>query len=190
MNRSNDEMYIESQEQRALERKVRESKRTCAAYDTAMKNAGTDEDRSYYRQRFNRTAVTLKKREAALREFAEKTGRRIETDRTMVGGFGRRQSAKAVYAAKHPTFQINLQLFGRPDYTKQSVASIEKGISSLHSRISEHNAKINVPSLFVPSWDALDPRRQQGLIKHWQKEVKNFETQILDMTEELSRRNI
>lgn len=81
--------YKDSQKQRALERKVRESKRTCAMLDAAGDTEG-----------FEKAATRLKQREARLKEFAQDTGRTVKSDRVQVPDFGRSEAGKARTAAQ------------------------------------------------------------------------------------------
>lgn len=67
--------YRESQQQRYLERRIRESKRECAMLDSMGDKEGFDE-----------AARRLKGRQAALKNFVSTTGRTNRVDRTQVVG--------------------------------------------------------------------------------------------------------
>lgn len=67
----NDKAYAESQEQRALERKIREAKRVVAMEG----NLATKEDKA-----------RVKELQAEMREFIERTGRTRRYDREQIGG--------------------------------------------------------------------------------------------------------
>lgn len=67
----NDKAYAESQEQRALERKIREQKRELEA----LGNTATAEDK-----------VKLRQYQADMREFIDRTGRTRRYDREQIGG--------------------------------------------------------------------------------------------------------
>ena len=84
--------------------------------------------------------------------------------------------------------KIDFQMFAEQDIKKQSTRSLQKGITSYDKRISEHQNKINNPSKFVKGWDNLPTYRQEGLIKHWKKEVENFRTSKNDRITELKER--
>ena len=88
--KENELAYKQSQKQRYLERKERESKRECAMLEAAGDQEG-----------FEKAAVKLKQRQAALKQFAEETGRTLKPDRVQVHGFGRSQAAKATQANDH-----------------------------------------------------------------------------------------
>lgn len=94
--KENELVYKQSQKQRYLERKERESKRECAMLEAAGDQEG-----------FEKAAVKLKQRQAALKQFAEETGRTLKPDRVQVHGFGRSQAAKATQANKNLQFIKN-----------------------------------------------------------------------------------
>lgn len=71
----NDRLYQESQEQRALERRIREAKRKQAAFQAAGLPEAADRQRALVRQR-----------QAAMREFIAKTGRARRYDRESMKG--------------------------------------------------------------------------------------------------------
>lgn len=82
--------YEINQMQRARERTVRKYKRRYLAEDAA----GADTTQS---------AVKLRAARAELADFTARTGGRVDSARTMVSGFGRSQSSKAAWAARHNT---------------------------------------------------------------------------------------
>lgn len=100
LGKPNDQVYEESQRQRYYERTIREVRRECAAYSAAKKAASDPDIASALDNMFQEAAVRLKRREAALDSFLEKTGRTKLPDRLAVYGFDRSTSAKAVWAAK------------------------------------------------------------------------------------------
>lgn len=71
----NDRLYQESQEQRALERRIRDAKRKQAAFQAAGLPEAADRQRALVRQR-----------QAAMREFIAKTGRARRYDRESIKG--------------------------------------------------------------------------------------------------------
>lgn len=71
----NDKLYQESQQQRALERSIREAKRKQAAFKAAgLGDAAAEMD------------VTIRDRQATMREFIKKTGRTRRYDRESIKG--------------------------------------------------------------------------------------------------------
>lgn len=93
-------LYEAEQKQRAYERKIRESKRILAAYDESIKNADDEAIKKAYQNIFNKESVKLKRREAELNNFCDKTGLLKRSDRVQKYGFGRSTAQKAVQANK------------------------------------------------------------------------------------------
>lgn len=100
LGKSNDRVYEESQMQRTLERRVRDSRRRCVTLNVAMKNATTDTLREMLKADFDSAAVLLKNRERALASFCSQTGRKDDASRITVYGFDHSVSGKAVWANK------------------------------------------------------------------------------------------
>lgn len=96
--RNNDQDYENGQRQRAYERAVRAAKRECVVYKTAMDEATNDIARAEYEDAFTRASVKLKRREARLADWVEKTDGNREREREAVAGFDRSVSSKAVWA--------------------------------------------------------------------------------------------
>ena len=86
--------------QRAGERDVRALKRRTLAAQTAVENAPNEEVKTALQEDYEANAVKLKEAEKQLRMFCIQTGRRRDTFREQVDGFGRSASQKAVHAAK------------------------------------------------------------------------------------------
>ncbi len=75
------------------------------------------------------------------------------------------------------------------DYQKNfSIAALEKTVKNLDEKIALHISKINIPEQHYPDWEKRDPREREGLIKHWRKEVANFQRQRNIALAELRRR--
>ena len=81
--KENAEQYEKICNQRALERKVRASKRECTALDTLGDKEG-----------FDKAAYKLKQQEQQLKSYCEKNGLTYKPDRTATPGYGRSQAAK------------------------------------------------------------------------------------------------
>lgn len=88
----NDRLYRQSQQQRALERKVRRAKQECIAYD----KVGDIEA-------FRRSSAKLQRSRNQLDDFIRSTGRTRRSDREQVAGFDRSLSSKASTAARKAT---------------------------------------------------------------------------------------
>ncbi len=92
--------YEISQKQREAERRVRALKRRVVASQTAVQNAPDEETKAALEADYTQNAVSLKAAEKQLRDFCKATGRRNDTFRTQVDGFGRSEAQKAVQANK------------------------------------------------------------------------------------------
>ena len=99
--KENAEQYEKICNQRALERKVRASKRECTALDTLGDKEG-----------FDRAAYKLKQQEQQLKSYCEKNGLAYKPDRTATPGYGRSQAAKttASYKAAVKTEEDQIKL--------------------------------------------------------------------------------
>lgn len=99
----NGEKYTEyeiSQMQRKGERKVRALKRRAAALDEAAKNTDDPALKQGLNDDFAAVSVRLKDAEKTLKDFCRQTGRRNDTFRSQVNGFGRSTAQRTVQAAK------------------------------------------------------------------------------------------
>lgn len=92
--------YDATQKQRAMERRIRATKRELAGYDAGI-GAATDESlKAELQTAFDRKSVLLKRQEAALRDFTKQTGLARDRAREQAYGFNKSVSQKAVYADK------------------------------------------------------------------------------------------
>ena len=130
--------YEISQMQRAAERKVRALKRQVIASQTALENAPDDLTRAELQTDYTQNAVKLKKARKALQEFCKQTGRRNDTFRTQVEGFGRSQAQKAVWADKKAqkdlTFSKNSGTINLEEDNFISLKRIQNNIKGLFTK--------------------------------------------------------
>lgn len=84
--------------------------------------------------------------------------------------------------------KMNLQLFAEKGIKKQKSKALKRGIKTLRERISKHEGYIKNPKAHCPDWDELDVRRREGLIRHWKKEINNFQESITEREAELRER--
>lgn len=85
----NNKKYNESQEQRKLEREIREQKRRAIV---AEQNGDAEA--------LKKAQIKLKEKEAEAKAFAKRTGRTNRANRQQVDGFGKSEAQKAVQTAK------------------------------------------------------------------------------------------
>ena len=89
---------------------------------------------------------------------------------------------------KKSTIKLDIQFFAEKDLINQSSASLKKGIKSLEKEIKIHEAKLNNPENFDIGWNNKDNRAKEGLLKYWQKEIRNQNESIENRIEELRKR--
>ena len=188
----NGKMYTEyevSQMQRAGERKVRELKRRCVAYDEAVKRASDDAAKAAMQKKYQDSAVKLKVAEKSLKEFCNATGQDRDRFREQVVGFGRSEAQRAVQAAKKA--EINKQFkqkYGEyvcdalTDSEKSDILKNKESLSNLMARkwYLAHDAKI--PSLIDKSCSIEEQARQAFELRN------GFRTITRDMMEEQDTR--
>jgi len=104
---------------------------------------------------------------------------------------------KAANSQKNPTnpltkssnrVKINTQFFAEKDIENQESGSLKRAMRKYKEKIALHQDKINDPQKYISNWESLDVREQRGLIRHWQKEIQNFQTSIDDRITELKKR--
>ncbi len=99
-----------------------------------------------------------------------------------------KKSGSGIIKEKRNIHEMNLQFFAEKDIKNQSSSSLKRAIRKYQARIEEHETKINNPSEIYPDWDSFDERYQQGLKRHWNKEIRNFKQSIQDRIDELKER--
>jgi len=100
LNKPNNTMYEQQQEQRAYERAIRASKRECLALDTAIQVATDEAVEKELRDAYTKAAVKLKRKKDALKGFLERVERTRNEEREWVNGYGHSAAQKAVWAAR------------------------------------------------------------------------------------------
>lgn len=84
--------------------------------------------------------------------------------------------------------KIDLQFFTEKDINNQSSNSLKRAIRKYKSNIILHTDKINNPHKYIPEWDSLDIREQNGIKKRWNKEIITYSNSINERIEELKKR--
>lgn len=124
--KENAKQYEKICNQRALERKVRASKRECTSLDTLCDKEG-----------FDKAAYKLKQQEQQLKSYCEKNGLTYKPDRTATPGYGRSQAAKttASYKAAVKAEQEQIKLIDVDKFDNTVI--IDKYKSSKKFKLSE-----------------------------------------------------
>lgn len=128
-------LYEAEQRQRAMERKIRATKRTLAACDEALTNLlnspATKETTELLKFEFRKQSVQLKQNEAELINFTQKTGLLDEKSRKQVSSFGKSISQKAVQSNK-----IELDKYERYHYNKDgNIIPTDNWLERKHSSV-------------------------------------------------------
>ena len=75
------------------------------------------------------------------------------------------------------------------DYKKNfSIVALEKTVKNLDEKIELHVSKINNPEQHYTDWSQRTELQRDGAIKHWRKEISNFQKQKNIALAELKRR--
>ena len=150
--KENAEQYEKICNQRALERKVRASKRECTSLDTLGDKEG-----------FDKAAYKLKQQEQQLKSYCEKNGLTYKPDRTATPGYGRSQAAKttASYKAAVKAEQEKIKQLEIDKAEKDAI--IKEKENSFHSDLKNGNIKKEI-----------DENHQKKHItgKVWKQQVK------------------
>jgi len=89
---------------------------------------------------------------------------------------------------KSSTMGIGLQFFANRSIPKQKDGQLMKSIKSWQANIEQHKKKLANPAEFDVDWDSKSAEQKAGLIKHWQKEIRNFESNVRAAEDELKKR--
>lgn len=89
---------------------------------------------------------------------------------------------------KSSKIKANLQYFAEKDIKNQESSSLKRAIKKYQKRIDEHNEKIKNPEKYIEDWESLSSMKQEGLKRHWNKEIRNFNNSIDDRVAELKER--
>lgn len=84
--------------------------------------------------------------------------------------------------------KMDLQLFAEKDMYGQASGSLKRAIRKYEKRLREHESYIREPEKHCPDWHEKSAEEQAGLKRHWEKEIRNFETSIRDRVDELKKR--
>lgn len=71
---------------------------------------------------------------------------------------------------------------------RQSSTALKRGIRKHLKQIDKHKEHLQNHSEYIKEWEDYDERFREGLKRHWQKEIHNFEQSINDKMEELRKR--
>lgn len=87
-----------------------------------------------------------------------------------------------------PSFVVSMQHFAERDIERQESGSLKRAIRKYNQRIAEHKEYIRNPKVHCPDWDSYSEQKKNGLVRHWEKEIRNFEESIQNRIDELKSR--
>lgn len=128
--------YDATQKQRAMERRIRATKRELAGYDAGIDATTDDSLKSELQTAFNKKSILLKRQEAALKDFTKQTGLARDRAREQVSAhfdskqgktvaFNKSVSQKAVHKAE-AHYQQWIQEIGAADSAPKTLAEYYK----------------------------------------------------------------
>ena len=171
--KENAEQYEKICNQRALERKVRASKRECTALDTLGDKEG-----------FDKTAYKLKQQEQQLKSYCEKNGLTYKPDRTATPGYGRSQAAKttAGYKRQLEVEKLKTELFDVDKCTDDVIIKLNGKLSDREARQWYLEQDRRIPEMIDKSLP-LEEQAKQAF------ELRNkFRTQTRDLMKDQEKR--
>lgn len=86
------------------------------------------------------------------------------------------------------TLKMKLQFFAEEDIYRQESGSLKRAIRKYEKRVREHEDYLREPEKHCADWDDKSIEEQEGLKRHWNKEIRNFKQSIKDREEELRKR--
>ena len=197
----NKRAYELQQRQRAMERRIRDSKRKCMGLKQGLDSATTDEGKALAEKAYQKQAALLQKRNQAYNQFCEDNNLKKLNERITIAKWDRSQAAKARAAAKKVQKsvakysesgtikkKIDIQFFANKSIQKQSSRSLKKSMASWQDRMAEHTLWLSNPRLHDSHWDEKTPQHQAGLLRHWQHEIDTFKNNLKDAETELKKR--
>lgn len=171
--KENAEQYEKICNQRALERKVRASKRECTTLDTLGDKEG-----------FDRAAYKLKQQEQQLKSYCEKNGLTYKPDRTATPGYGRSQAAKttAGYKRQLEVEKLKTELFDVDKCTDDVIMKLNGKLSDREARQWYLEQDRRIPEM-IDKTLPLEEQAKQAF------ELRNkFRTQTRDLMKDQEKR--
>lgn len=138
--------------------------------------------------------------------FSRKMGLRQERERIYLDGHGRvapkngvtqqryfsrsieKSLVSGIIKREGKTPKLDLQFFAEKDIKNQESGSLKRAIRKFKKRIKGHEDYLEHPEKHCPDWNEKSKWEQEGLKKHWKKEIRNFNQSIQDRIDELKVR--
>lgn len=84
--------------------------------------------------------------------------------------------------------KVDIQFFANRSIAKRTDKQLHKSINSWKKNITEHQEKLQAPGKYDKEWNEKNSSAKAGLLKHWEKEINNFQKNTDLAYEELERR--
>lgn len=96
--------------------------------------------------------------------------------------------SSGIIKEKGSTLKMDLQFFVEKDIANQESGSLKRAIRKYEKRIKEHEDYLEHPEKHCSDWEEKNRWEQEGLKRHWKKEIRNFNQSIQDRIDELKAR--
>ena len=96
----NKKQYEKEQKQRAMERRIRDTKRKVLGLRTAMDKALSEEERAGFEKEYRKKSALLQQQNEAYNAYCKETGQKKRADRIAIALWNRSEAAKATAAAR------------------------------------------------------------------------------------------
>lgn len=97
-------------------------------------------------------------------------------------------AGSGIIKEKGSILKMDLQFFVEKDIANQESGSLKRAIRKFEKRIKEHEDYLEHPEKHCSDWNEKNKWEQEGLKKHWKKEIRNFNQSIQDRIDELKAR--
>lgn len=186
--------YAMTQKMRSMERAVRALKREREALDrqgmdTKEMDAKIRQKTAAYKD-FCETCKIKPKTKRLRYECGTSDLRKTKAWKKMknVEGSIEKTADSGIMEDSKGKLKMKLQFFSEQDIYRQDSGSLKRAIRKYEKRMREHEDYLREPEKHCPDWMEKSIEEQEGLKRHWNKEIRNFKQSIKDREEELKKR--
>ena len=134
----NKKAYDLSQQQRAMERSIRKTKAELLGYRTAIESTDNPEEKAVLQEAYDKTALSLKRQNAAYNKFCEDNNLKRYDDRLQAAKWNRSEATRAAKAAAREEKRIPNEQARSTFYGEKAVDVDSKYIGSQAYRMKYH----------------------------------------------------
>lgn len=135
-----------------------------------------------------RKVRALKKERDALKEMNLDTNDIDNKIRRRTEESVEKASDSGIMKSNKGKLKMNLQFFSEQDIYRQESGSLKRAIRKYEKRMSEQEEYLRNPEMHCRDWNEKSIEEQEGLKRHWNKEIRNFKLSIQDRVAELQKR--